>query len=53
MSEEELTIIETIEEVCDKFCKYSGTGENGECCYCATHEGECPFDKVYKALGLK
>lgn len=53
MKDLQITIAETMENICDKFCKYSGTGTNGECCYCATHEGECPFDELAEKAGLK
>ena len=53
ISDLQITIEETMETICDKFCKYSGTGTNGECVYMQTHEGECPFDKLVEEAGLK
>lgn len=53
MSDLQITIEETMETICDKFCKYSGTGTNGECEYMQTHKGECPFDKLVEEAGLK
>lgn len=49
----QIIVEETTENVCDNFCKYSNTGdsENG-CEYCQNHNNECPFDKLYKAVGL-
>lgn len=52
MSDLQITIEETMETICDKFCKFSGTGTNGECVYMQTHEGECPFDKLVEKAGL-
>ena len=43
MSDLQITIEETMETICDKFCKFSGTGTNGE----------CPFDKLVEEAGLK
>ena len=53
MSDIAIQIIETTEEMCDKFCKFSGTGDENGCVWCQTHENECPLDKIYEALGVK
>lgn len=52
MSDLQLLIAETIENVCDNFCKYSGTGDENGCVYSQTHCGECPFDDLMKGTGL-
>ena len=41
------------EDICDKFCKYSGTGEDGHCIWCQTHNDECPLDEIMEEVGLK
>lgn len=51
MSELENLIIQTSENVCDNFCKYSGTGNENGCVYCQTHCGECPLDDLLKEIG--
>ena len=43
-------ITKTIETVCDKFCKYNGTGKDNQCVYSLTHAGKCPFDEIMKEL---
>ena len=50
MTDLERKMIETIEKVCDNFCKYGGTGDDNGCVYCQTHCGECPFDDVAKEI---
>lgn len=50
MTDLERKMIETIEKVCDNFCKYSGTGDDNGCVYCQTHCGECPFEDVVKEI---
>ena len=52
MSDVQITIAETVELVCNKFCKYSGTGDEEGCVYTQTHSGECPFDELLKETGL-
>lgn len=44
---------ELAENICDKFCKYSGTGEDGKCLWCQTHNNECPLDEIMEEVGLK
>lgn len=44
-------ITDAVETVCDKFCKYSGSGANNECVWSLTHEGQCPFDEIMKEVG--
>ena len=51
MSDLQNLIVETVENVCDHFCKYSGTGDENGCVYCQTHCGECPFDDLLKEIG--
>lgn len=41
-------ILETCEEICDKFCKFENTGSDGMCVWCQTHENKCPLDKLMK-----
>lgn len=41
-------ILETCEEICDKFCKFENTGSDGMCVWCQTHENKCPLDKLIK-----
>ena len=50
MTDLERKMIDTIEKVCDGFCKYNGTGDENGCVYCQTHCGECPFDDVIKEI---
>lgn len=40
------TIIDTCDEICNNFCKFSNTGE--KCVWCQTHDNECPLDKLLK-----
>lgn len=42
--------IELIENICDNFCKYSGTGEDGFCSYCAENDNKCPLDELAKEV---
>ncbi len=51
MSDVQLLIIETVEDVCKHFCKYSGTGNEKGCVYQQTHLGECPFNDLLKEIG--
>lgn len=54
MSDIQIVVEETVEQICDHFCKYSNTGkENKGCVWCLTHEDECPFDKLLEEVGLK
>lgn len=41
-------ILETCEEICDKFCKFENTGSDGMCVWRQTHENKCPLDKLMK-----
>ena len=50
MSDLQNLIVETVEDVCDHFCKYSGTGDKKRCVYVETHSGECPFDELLKEI---
>lgn len=43
---------ELTDEICNKFCKYSGTGKDGKCDYCTAHNNKCPLDKIMKEVGL-
>lgn len=43
----------TSSEICDQFCKFSGTGENGHCVWCQMHEDDCPLDKLLEVVDLK
>ena len=40
------------EDICDNFCRYSGTGEDGKCEYCKNHNNMCPLDDVMREVGL-
>lgn len=40
------------EDICDNFCRYSGTGEDGKCEYCKNHNNKCPLDDVMREVGL-
>ena len=51
MSELQNLIIETVENVCNHFCKYSGTGNEKGCVYQQIHLGECPFNDLLKEIG--
>ena len=51
MSDVQLLIIETVEDVCKHFCKYSGTGNEKGCVYQQIHLGECPFNDLLKEIG--
>lgn len=42
-------ITETCELICDQFCKFGGTGNENGCCWCQTHENQCPLDALIKA----
>lgn len=53
MSDLQIIVAETIETICDKFCKFSGTGKDNECVYMATHDGKCPLDELVEKAGLK
>ena len=52
MSDLQLLIEETAENVCDNFCKYNNTGDDNGCVYMQTHAGACPFDALLKEIGL-
>lgn len=41
---------EIIENVCDKFCKFTGTGTNGECEYQKQHNGSCYLDDLMRII---
>lgn len=41
------------EEICDKFCKFSNTGNDGHCIWCQAHNDECPLDEILVKVGLK
>lgn len=43
-------ITDAVETICDKFCKYSGSGANNQCVWNLTHEGQCPFDEIMKEI---
>lgn len=51
MSDLQLLIAETVDDVCNHFCKYSGTGDKNGCVYTQTHCGECPFNDLLKEIG--
>lgn len=51
MSDLQLLIAETVDDVCNHFCKYSGTGDKNGCVYTQTHCGECPFTDLLKEIG--
>lgn len=51
MSDLQLLIAETVDDVCNHFCKYSGTGDEKGCVYTQTHCGECPFTDLLKEIG--
>ena len=51
MSDVQLLIVETVEDVCKNFCKYGGTGNEKGCVYQQTHYGECPFNDLLKEIG--
>lgn len=44
---------ELSDEICNKFCKYSGTGKDGKCDYCIAHDNKCPLDKILREVGLR
>ena len=43
---------ETTQEICNKFCKFAGTGDDGHCIWCQTHEDKCPLDDLMRKVGL-
>ena len=47
------TVVELVETICDNFCKFSGSGSDGSCIWCKTHNNECPLDKIMEEVGLK
>ena len=51
MSDLSILIEETAETICDKFCKFSGTGDIEGCVWCQTHEDNCPFDDLLREVG--
>jgi hypothetical protein len=53
ISDIQLVAEQTAEEICDKFCKFSGTGKDGHCVWCQIHEDNCPLDKLLKVVELK
>lgn len=52
-SDVQIIVMETVEEFCNKFCKFSNTGSENQCAWCQMHDGECPFDKLLGEVGLK
>ena len=50
MSDLAIIITETAEKICDKFCKFVGTGNENGCAWCQTHENECPLDDLMKLV---
>lgn len=42
------TIVNTCDEICNKFCKFSKTGE--KCVWCQIHDDRCPLDKLLKLV---
>lgn len=53
MSDVQIVVQETAEEICDHFCHYNQSVNEEGCWYCRTHEGRCPFDKLFELVGLK
>ena len=51
MSDLAVLIEETAEMICDKFCKFGGTGDENGCVWCQIHENQCPFDDLLKEIG--
>ena len=47
------TVEELAENICDNFCKFSGSGSDGKCIWCKTHNNECPLDEILEEVGLK
>lgn len=47
------TVEELAENICDNFCKFSGSGSDGNCIWCKTHNNECPLDEILEEVGLK
>lgn len=43
-----VVIIDAVEDICNNFCKFSGTGS--DCVWCQLHEGKCPFDELMKEV---
>lgn len=51
ISKEEAQIIDnTCSKICDKFCKFGNTGNDGQCIWCLTHNNECPLDELLDIL---
>lgn len=47
-------LMDLVENICDNFCKYSGTGTSEDGCeYCRTHNGECPLDVITREIEEK
>lgn len=34
------------EDICDNFCKFSGTGKDGQCVWCKINNDNCPLDAI-------
>lgn len=41
------------DKICNNFCKFSGTGKDGHCIWCQTHNDECPLDEIREEVELK
>ena len=52
MDEVRELVDELSENICDNFCRYSGTGKDGKCEYCINHNNECPLDDLMRKVGL-
>lgn len=47
------TVERLAENICDNFCKFSNTGNDGHCIWCQMHNDECPLDEIMEKAGLK
>ena len=43
-------IMDTCSEICNKFCKFAGTGNDKGCVWCQLHDNKCPLDNLLKMV---
>lgn len=47
---EKIKVVETIESICDKWCKFSGTATLEGCEYVREHNGSCYLDDLMSII---
>ena len=58
MTDEELKLIQkvvdkTADSICNTFCKFSKTGNDGHCIWCQMNGDKCPLDDLLATVKLR